>query len=438
MKYCSKCGAPMEDEMLFCQKCGTRAANPSTANTTDNEPKNAQSNKRDVLQGQPGKPRKGMKILAIVCGVFAIIYALMSIIAGPFMLSMTLFFGVMVLMFFALSKSPKGTPYLFGKQRGLKKSVFIIICVVLAFVLFGIFASQTEMSGRSNNPAGSTSDNTSKPENSDPQHGGNNSDDTANVLCDVKQFGNITGKELIALLGNPDSVDESTCNGAFEIPCVYYEYNNAEGLGEVSFVLVNNSVVRFTSYNEYPYTDGKEILGKFGITEGENCTKAADTNNALRYRCPSDGIDDFRAELIEGDTFGFLQVTYDMALYEEWYLPMSISERSDYQYQTEETVKQLLKSPKSADFPSITDGWNFGCNQYYVAVQSYVDAQNSFGAELRSEFTFIYFAGTSTIAYAVFDGEVIADNNYVKTADLINELFDTEKHNEALAGVSAG
>ena len=24
MKYCAKCGNPMEDDMIFCQKCGTR------------------------------------------------------------------------------------------------------------------------------------------------------------------------------------------------------------------------------------------------------------------------------------------------------------------------------------------------------------------------------------------------------------------------------
>lgn len=107
----------------------------------------------------------------------------------------------------------------------------------------------------------------------------------------------------------------------------------------------------------------------------------------MRYRCPADGIDDFRAEQIDGDTFGYLQVTYDMSFYEEWYLPMSISDKSDYQYWTQENVKQLLKAPKSADFPSITNGWSFGRNQYYVAVQSYVDAQNSFGAQIRSEFT---------------------------------------------------
>lgn len=128
MKYCSKCGNPMEDEMLFCQKCGTRVANPSTADTAINGLENAQSNKKDVVQGQMGKPRKGMKILALACGVFAIIYALISIITEPFMLSMTAFFGVLALMFFVLSKSPKVIHTFWENKRIEEVSVCNYLC----------------------------------------------------------------------------------------------------------------------------------------------------------------------------------------------------------------------------------------------------------------------------------------------------------------------
>lgn len=136
------------------------------------------------------------------------------------------------------------------------------------------------------------------------------------LVYDVSQFSKISGAELIDILGQPDDVDEGKCTGAFEIPCVYYDYNDAEGLGEVSFVLVNNSVARFTSYHTYPYPDSDAILTEFGIKKGENCVTVTDNDLALRYRCPADGIDDFRAELIDDDTFGYLQVTYDMSFYE--------------------------------------------------------------------------------------------------------------------------
>lgn len=260
MKYCSKCGNPMEDEMLFCQKCGARVEEPLTGDTTIREHENAQSNKKDVESGQSGKPRKGMKNLSIVCVVFAIIYALMSIFTKPFMLSMTAFFGVLALMFFVLSKSPRDNSHLLGTQKGLKKSVFVIICVILAFALVGIITSQTEMGSISNNPAGSTSDSTPNQEGGNLQQGESNSDDTANVFCDVEQFANISGEELIALLGEPDSISDGTCSGAFEISCVYYDYSDNEILGEVSFALVNNEVVRFTSYKDgYEYTGKKPL-----------------------------------------------------------------------------------------------------------------------------------------------------------------------------------
>jgi hypothetical protein len=414
MKYCYKCGNPMDDDMLFCQKCGTRAADPSTANSTVRVQENIQENKKDVVKFQSDMPRKGMKILAIICAVFAIIYALMSL-SDPFIISMTGFFGVLSFMFFVLSKSPKDNPHLLGKQTGLNKSTFVIICVILSFALCIIIGTQVEMDDSLNNSTDNTTD-------SNLQQGESTLYDNANVICDVEQFANITGEELVALLGDPDSISNSTCVGEFEIPCICYDYNNNETLGEVSFELVNNKVIRFTSYkDDYKYTGKESILENFGIEKGENSTVIADTGVALRYRCPSDIVDDFWINLIDNDNFGFLQVTYEMMYYEEWYLPLNISEQSNYQYWTQEAVKSLLKAPKSADFPNITE-WAIGSNPFYVAVQSYVDAQNSFGAEVRSDFTFIYAADTSEIIYAIFDGEVIADNGYVSTADLVSQI----------------
>lgn len=243
------------------------------------------------------------------------------------------------------------------------------------------------------------------------------------IVFAVEDYGNISGAKLIELLGEPNEIAESTCQGAFDIPCVYYEYYDIDILGEASFVLVNDQVVRLTSYSEYPYGGKNKVLGQFGIEKAESCALAADTNVAVRYRCPSAKVDDFWVNLIDGDSFGFLQITYDMEYYEEWYLPMSISEQSDYQYWTQEYVKSILKSPKSADFPNISD-WALVKNNFYVAAQSYVDAVNSFGAEVRSKFTFIYLVGTSTPIYAVFDGELIVDNGYVPTEDLVKLLVE--------------
>ena len=59
----------------------------------------------------------------------------------------------------------------------------------------------------------------------------------------------------------------------------------------------------------------------------------------------------------------------------------------------QEEVKKQLMSPKSADFPWGFDEYNItykgksNDGLYEYTVESYVDAENSFGAEIRSEYT---------------------------------------------------
>ena len=248
--------------------------------------------------------------------------------------------------------------------------------------------------------------------------------ETTKVVCDVTRYANISSTELIGLLGEPDNISETTpATGFIEIPCIYYDYYDTEELGEVSFLLINDTVVKFTAYNEFPFYKKDKLLESLNVEKSENCAMAVDTEAAIRFWCLTDEIDDLWVTNIDGDAYGFLAVTYDMMYFEEWYLPMSISEESDYQYWTKEYVKSMLKSPKSADFPSIGD-WAIVKNNFYVAAQSYVDAVNSFGAEIRSDFTFIYPVGFNTPLYAIFDGEVIVDNGYVPTADVIKQLVE--------------
>lgn len=56
----------------------------------------------------------------------------------------------------------------------------------------------------------------------------------------------------------------------------------------------------------------------------------------------------------------------------------------------QEIVLNYLKSPNSAKFPWNTDEIGFSKNGNIVSVQGYVDAQNSFGAEIRSQWTVQY------------------------------------------------
>lgn len=83
---------------------------------------------------------------------------------------------------------------------------------------------------------------------------------------------------------------------------------------------------------------------------------------------------------------------------------LTSKEMSDLEIQCEEKVKEVLKSPSTAKFPSILE-WGFGKEKNIVTVQGYVDAQNSFGAEIRSTFQFIIDTDTNTIQSFIFDGQ---------------------------------
>lgn len=468
MKYCVKCGNPMEDEMLFCRKCGAQCVIP--ANEANHSPQHNNYAKywglryKDAESGNeieltPAGVRifhaKGIKKVrfdktipyneiidvnseratTLKSGYLSIITSTEGI-TGSATRQQLLFDHNTVLftkktepeaerIYRAIedicsappASSNKTTLYesdqdmssfsvsLSNPPKSKKRKGCLIPIVAVFVLLVAVIAI-------SQSPTSSTQQ-------------GNTPSDTVKVICDVEQFANITGEELIALLGQPDDISEGTCTGAFEIPCVYYDYNNEETLGEVSFALVNNNVAKFTSYNNYSYAGKENVLACFGIEKSQNCVVAADTGTALRYRCPSEPVDDFWVNLIEDDTFGSLQVTYDMLYYDEWYLPTSTTEQASYQTKTETAVKSILKSPKTADFPLLD--WFFGKNHFYFAVQSYVDAQNSFGAVVRSDFTFIYSTMTGELVYAVFDSEIVADNGYVPTKDLVQQIYDEMK-----------
>lgn len=77
-------------------------------------------------------------------------------------------------------------------------------------------------------------------------------------------------------------------------------------------------------------------------------------------------------------------------------------EKADYKTMTELTVKGILRSPSTADFP-LLDGWKFGKIDGEVVVQGYVDAENALGAVVRSDFQAKYKAGA--VISLIFDGK---------------------------------
>lgn len=83
---------------------------------------------------------------------------------------------------------------------------------------------------------------------------------------------------------------------------------------------------------------------------------------------------------------------------------LTSTEMSDWMIKCESKVKEILKSPSTAKFPNILS-WSFSKEKNIITVQAYVDSQNSFSAEIRSQFTFVIDGNTNTIQSFVFDGQ---------------------------------
>jgi predicted RecB family endonuclease len=84
------------------------------------------------------KVRKSMKVWAIICFILAMLYVWTSLIVEPFTIAGTIFFGILSIMFLLLGLTPKETKFLLNSR--IKKSYFVIICIVTAFILFGTIA----------------------------------------------------------------------------------------------------------------------------------------------------------------------------------------------------------------------------------------------------------------------------------------------------------
>ena len=240
-------------------------------------------------------------------------------------------------------------------------------------------------------------------------------DDDSNIpeqdtIIDATQFANASTEELKRIMGEPSTIEESTQEiGEYTFPIQRYSYN--DGLYE--FLIIENKVVRltvnspyyWTGEGDYFYYDSNNpdtVFDPFGITPSDNMVHIANTGYALRYQLVTDNIDEFYVTECntEENTFGSARITYDQLYFGDLAVPSL--ERFNLEDQCEEFVKSILQSPSTAKFPSDSE-WNIYDNINGTIIQAYVDAQNGFGAELRSEFQIIINNGT--ITSFIFDGQ---------------------------------
>lgn len=80
------------------------------------------------------------------------------------------------------------------------------------------------------------------------------------------------------------------------------------------------------------------------------------------------------------------------------------NEQDEYMRFCTKNIQSLLKAPSTAKFPNITH-WKMSKDDGKVIIQSYVDAQNGFGAMIRSQFQFVINTKTKTVTSLIFDGQ---------------------------------
>lgn len=78
-------------------------------------------------------------------------------------------------------------------------------------------------------------------------------------------------------------------------------------------------------------------------------------------------------------------------------------ERAELVTYCENIINSILKSPSTAKYPWDYNEWAMKKEKGVITVQSYVDAQNSFGAMMRSQFQFIIEKGNTKSL--IFDGK---------------------------------
>ena len=136
------------------------------------------------------------------------------------------------------------------------------------------------------------------------------------VLLDVQQFAGISEKELIEIMGEPESREEWNYEvGDLYSPIVSCFYDN----NRFEFMLNNDKVHRISIHaDSYNRTDGEpftfeskeDILSMFGITPKDvKYAKKVDTNSALRYQ-DFGNIKSFWIPMYDNNSFDEVKVDF--------------------------------------------------------------------------------------------------------------------------------
>ncbi len=188
------------------------------------------------------------------------------------------------------------------------------------------------------------------------------------------------------MMKNPEKYDSSGISAKF------IDVSPEEGK-KIDSVLKECGIEKLKSFEHDELLDGAHLDGETGYRLAIN----DNVKNIILYLS-----EDKSVYLLKYNTYDLYIDNTVMATIQDYTL--TNKEVSDLMIKCEEKVKSILKSPSTAKFPNILS-WGFKKEKNIVTVQGYVDAQNSFGAEIRSTFQFIINTDGDIIQSFIFDNQ---------------------------------
>lgn len=160
-----------------------------------------------------------------------------------------------------------------------------------------------------------------------------------------------------------------------------------------------------------------EAIKSVGFTQVERLTFLDEKDGMKAYSASLGYTKDFLVTFYGSEVFGISldsAVFYDRdaggALDTIKNYTLDMNEKSTFIYLAQENVKQALTSPSTAEFPSLVfnlDQWRVVREKDIVWVQSWVDADNAFGARIRNQFLAQYSYSTQQLLYLELEGNVV-------------------------------
>lgn len=131
------------------------------------------------------------------------------------------------------------------------------------------------------------------------------------TIIDASQFSRISESEIEKILGDPESVEDWEFNG-YEATKLTYNKGNYE------FLIIEDSVVRFTYMGSGKFKNENDLFEMFGIKPRDGNTKVVDTGSVLSYHSVADNVGEFYVlrDANDKSVIDVVRITYNLNYFE--------------------------------------------------------------------------------------------------------------------------